>query len=66
MWSFGNGLARDFIIFGVDNTISSHSDNQTNNFLVLGEGPTEGIKNTVDAAEKSKDKILFEFALQWC
>ena len=53
MWSFGNGLARDIVIFGVDNT-SCHTDNQKNIFLVLGEGPTEGIDDSVVAAEKNE------------
>ena len=28
------------VIFGVDNSSSSHADNLKNNFLVLGEGDT--------------------------
>ena len=36
-WSFGNDLARNVVIFGVDNSSSSHTDNRKNNFLVLGE-----------------------------
>ena len=34
-WSFGNEFARNSIIFGVDNSSSSHTDNHKNNFLVL-------------------------------
>ena len=41
MLSFGNGFARNVVIFGVDNISSSHTDNQKNNFLVLVEGPTD-------------------------
>ena len=41
-WSFNNDTARNVIIFGVDNSSSSHSDNRKNNFLVLGEGPFFG------------------------
>ena len=40
------------IIFGVDNGLSSHADNCKNNVLVLGEGPTDDIDNSVGAAEK--------------
>ena len=47
------------MIFGVDNSSSSHTDNRKNNFLVLGEGPTSGINNTIGAAEK---KISFNFS----
>ena len=36
-WSFGKEFARNVIIFGVDNSSSSHTDNQKKNFLVLGE-----------------------------
>ena len=38
LWSFGNGFARNVIIFGVNTSLSSHADNCKNNFLVLGEG----------------------------
>ena len=31
-WSFNNDTARNVIIFGVDNSSSSHSDNRKNNF----------------------------------
>ena len=33
--------------FGVDNNSASHTDNWKNNFLALGEGPTQGIKIAV-------------------
>ena len=42
-WSFGNDSARNVINFGVDNSSSSHIDNDKDNFLILGEGPTYGI-----------------------
>ena len=42
-WSFGNDYTRNVIIFGVDNSSSSHADNLKNNFLILGEGDTFGI-----------------------
>ena len=38
---FGNYYARNVIIFGADNSSSSHADNLENNFL--GEGDTFGI-----------------------
>ena len=31
-WSFGNGYARNVIIFGVNNSSSSYTDNFKNNF----------------------------------
>ena len=37
--SFGNDFARNVVIFDVDNSSSSHTDNhKKNNFLVLAEG----------------------------
>ena len=41
-WNFGNGFAKNVVIFGVDNSSSSHADNRKNNFFVLDEGPTYG------------------------
>ena len=43
-WSFDNETARNVVVFGVDNGSSSHADNFKNNFLVLGEWDTFGIK----------------------
>ena len=45
-WSFDNDSARNFVIVGVDNSSSSHSDNRKNDFLVQGEGPTFGINGS--------------------
>ena len=36
-WNFGNASARNVVIFGVDNSSSSHTDNRKNGFLVLSE-----------------------------
>ena len=41
---FCDDLGRKVVIFGADNCSSSHNDNQKNNFLVLGESLTQGIK----------------------
>ena len=58
-WSFGNGYARNVVIFGVDNNSSSfHTDNLKNNFLVLGEGDTFGINESPGALKKSLVLIL--------
>ena len=51
-WSFGNNFARNVIVFGVDNSLSSHTSNQKNNFLVLGAGPTQGINDSTGSVEK--------------
>ena len=51
-WTFGNNFAGNVLISSVDNSSSSHTDNQKNNFLVLGEVPTQGINDSTGAAEK--------------
>ena len=50
--------------FGVDNSSSSHIDNRQISFLVLGEGPTQGINDSTGAVEKSKSKVLLKFTLR--
>ena len=52
-WSFGNDFARRVVSFCVDNGSSSPTDNRKNNFLVLGEGPTDDTNGSVSTAEKS-------------
>ena len=37
LWTFGNDFARNVVIFGVDDSSSSCSDNRKNNFLILGD-----------------------------
>ena len=51
-WSFGKDFSRNVIIFGVDNSLSSHTNNRINNALVLDEGPTYDINSSVSEAEK--------------
>ena len=51
-WSFDNDFARNVIIFGVDNSSSSHSDNRKNNLLIFSEGPTYGINGRFALPEK--------------
>ena len=52
-----NDFARNVIIFGVDNSSLSHTDNHKNSFLILGEGDTFGINGSFGAPEKSLVKI---------
>ena len=56
--SFGDGSARNVIIYGVDNSSSSHVDNSKNNFLTLGLGPTFEINGSFASPEK---KISINF-----
>ena len=55
-WSFDNGTARNVIIFGVDNSSRSHSDNRQNNLLILGKGPTFG--NNGNLVHQRKNLVL--------
>ena len=48
-------LLKNFIIFGVNNNSSSHTDNLKSDFLILGEGPTFGINGKFGASEKKID-----------
>ena len=52
-WSFGNDFARNVVIFRFGNSSSSHTNNRKDNFLVLGEGPTQGINDSTGSAEKN-------------
>ena len=51
-WSFDNDIARNVIIFGVDNSSLSHADNRKNDFLILGECPTFQINGKFGSPEK--------------
>ena len=51
-WCFDNDCARSFIIFSVDNFLSSHTDNRKKKFLVLEEGPTFIVSGSFGSAEK--------------
>ena len=70
-WNFGNDFAGNVIIFGVDNSSSSHTDNRKNNFLVLREGATFDINGKFGASEKrfsinfSKAKAKFCLSLHY-
>ena len=70
-WSLNNDSARNVIIFGLNNSSSSHTDNQKNDFLVLGEGPTFGINGSFGLPEKkfsinfSKTKTTFCLSLHY-
>ena len=61
-WSFNDDFARNAIIFGVDNSPSSRTDNLKNDFLILGEGDTFGINGSFGASEK---KIKFCLRLHY-
>ena len=45
-----NDVSRNVKIFGVDNSSLSHADNRKNKFLVLVEGATDDINDSIGAA----------------
>ena len=51
-WNFNNDSARNVIIFGVDNSLTSNTHNKKNDFLVLGEGRTFGNNGSFGSPEK--------------
>ena len=67
MWSFGNYIIRNIVIFGVDISFLSKADNRKNNFLVLVEVLAADINDrVVSAVERfsinwNKDKIVCIF-----
>ena len=77
--SFGNDFAWNVIIFGFDNSSSSHTDNRKNNLLVQDEGPKNvdfptkfslwSISNNFGAADSRqvslKKCVRFFSRLQW-
>ena len=44
-----NGFGQNVLIFGADMSFTSHIDNKKKDKLVLGEGPTQGLENTLTA-----------------
>ena len=68
-WNFDNDSSRSIIIFGVDNSSSSHGYSSKNNFSVLSDNLFFGINRSFVSAEKkfsinfSKANTKFEFAL---
>lgn len=63
---YGKDFAKNVAIFGVDKTLSSHTDNQRNNFLLIGEVPTDGVNDSTDAAEKRFSIIFSKAKTKFC
>lgn len=51
LWSFNHDFARKVVIFRVDDSLSSHSDNLKNDFLVLGVGDNFDINGSFGETE---------------
>ena len=45
----GGGFGQNLLIFGADMSSSAHIDNKKKDILVLGKGPTQGLKHTLTA-----------------
>ena len=57
---------KNVIIFGVDNSSSSHTDNRNNNFSMLGEGDTFCINGSIGAPEKKFSINFTEAKTKFC
>ena len=62
----GKGDWRNVVIFGVDNSSSSHTDNLKKDILILGEGPIFGIKGSFGASEKNIDINFNKAKAKFC
>ena len=66
-WNFCNYFVRNVVIFGIDNSSSSHADNRKNNLLVLGKGPIHSINRSFGSPEKkfsiNSSKVSTTFCL---
>ena len=58
-WNFGNDRTRNVIIFGNNNSSSSHTDNCKNDLLVLREGYSF-VTNRSFCAQKKKFSIKIQ------
>ena len=59
-WRFSNDFAKNVIICDVDNSLSSHSENCKNNFLLLDEVPTQVLMEALDYQKQSLVLILLK------
>ena len=46
-------MGRNVIIFGADMSSSVHIDDKNKDILILGEGPTQGLDDTVNVNSRS-------------
>ena len=66
----GTGLGRNVIIFGVDMSSSTKSDNRKKDILILGKSPTQGLEHTVSAEKMysinfTEQNNKFSFSLHY-
>ena len=48
-FSFGNGVGKNVMIFGVDMSSSTKIDNRKKDILIFGKGPTQGLEHRLSA-----------------
>ena len=65
-WSFNDEFVRKVVIFGVDNSSSSHTKNLKNGLLILGEGDTFGINGSYGAPEKKFNINFSKVKAKFC
>ena len=61
-----NETARIVVIFGVDNSASTHADNAKNHFLTLGEVPTFGINGSFGSPKKKFSISFWKANTKFC
>ena len=64
-FSIGNGSGSNIIIFGVDMSSSPHTDNNKNDILIIGKGPTQGLEHTL-TGEKLYSVTFREHNRKFC
>ena len=56
----GGGFGQNLLIFGVDVSFSADIDNKKKDKLVLGEGPTQGLEQTLTVEKCTRLILLWQ------
>ena len=70
LFSLGNEIGRNVIIFGIDMSSSQHIDNKNKYILILGKGPIQGLEHILTAEKLysinfTKHKTKFRLRLDY-
>ena len=66
-FSFTDGrVGKNIKIFGAGKSLSVHIDNKNKDILIIGEGPTQGLDDTVLTAEAKYPINFTQFLICWC
>ena len=57
---------KNVVIFGVDNSSSVHAHNKRKHILILGEGPTEGLRDASITAEAKYSINFLRSQIKFC